>query len=178
MNKSRVTQIQRLAHNVYKITFATDECRFRRPGQFAMISYEGIIRPFPMCDYDSKRFSVVVRSDKEAGEELLDTEYGTEMETLTGLGNGFNVDAIPDGAYLAADGAGVAEMLELARALLIRGKSFKAVLGFASKSDIYMTDAFSNICNEMEVLTKDGSNGREGSPADVIREADYVCASG
>ena len=69
-------------------------------------------------------------------------------------------------------------MLELARCLLTRGKSFKAVLGYDTKSDIYMVESFRTICNEIEVLTLDGSNGREGTAADVIRDANYVCASG
>lgn len=178
MNKSRVDHIEKLSHNVYKITFNTDDCRFKRPGQFAMIEYEGIVRPFPVCDYDSRRFSVVFRDDREEGKNLLEAVYGTEMGTITGLGNGFDVDAVPDGAYIVADSAGVAEMLELARALLTRGKSFKAVLGYETKHDIYMIDSFRNICNEIEVLTLDGSNGREGRPADVIRGAAYICASG
>ena len=178
MNKSRVAYIEQLAKNVYKITFDTDECRFRRPGQFAMIEYDGVVRPFPVCDYDGKRFSVVFRADKEGGEKLLSAHHGTEMGTVTGLGNGFDVDAVPDGAYLVADSAGVAEMLELARSLLIRGKSFKAVFGYDRKSDIYMMDSFRYICNEIEVLNLDGSNGREGRPEDVIRDAEYVCASG
>jgi len=178
MNKSRVVHIERLARDVYKITFVTDDCRFRSPGQFAMIEHEGVVRPFPVCDYDSERFSVVFRSDRQGGEKLLHAAYGTEMDTMTGLGNGFCVDDVPEGAYLVADDTGVAEMLELARALLTRGKSFRAVLGFSSKNDIYMVDSFRNICNEIEVLTLDGSNGREGSPADVIYDAAYVCASG
>ncbi len=178
MKKSRVEHIEKLSNDVYKITFKTEDCRFRRPGQFAMIEYNGIARPFPVCDYDSRRFSVVLRTDGKGGSELLKTQYGTEMDTITGLGNGFDVEAVPDGAYLVADSAGVAEMLELARSLLTRGKSFKAVLGYDSKHDIYMIDSYRNICNEIEVLTLDGSNGREGMPADVIRNADYVCASG
>lgn len=178
MKKSRVNHIEKLSNDVYKITFDTEDCRFRRPGQFAMVEYDGIVRPFPVCDYDSGRFSVVLRTDSKGGSELLKAQYGTEMDTITGLGNGFDVDAVPDGAYLVADSAGVAEMLELARALLTRGKNFKAVLGYDSKHDIYMMDSYRNICNEIEVLTLDGSNGREGMPADVIRNADYVCASG
>lgn len=178
MNKCRVALKEKLANDIYKITFETDECRFRRPGQFAMIEYDGIIRPFPVCDYDSRRFSVVFRADREEGEKLLNTDFGTEMYVLTGLGNGFDVDAVPDGAYIVANGAGVAEMLELARSLLTRGKSFKAVLGFTSKNDIYMTDSFRNICSEIEVLTFDGSNGREGLPSDIVHDAAYVCASG
>ncbi len=178
MNKCRVSLKEKLASDIYKITFESDECRFTRPGQFAMIEYEGFVRPFPVCDYDSKRFSVVFRADKEGGEKLIYTQFGTEMSVITGLGNGFDVDAVPDGAYIVANGPGVAEMLELARALLTRGKSFKAVLGFNSKNDIYMTDSFRNICSEIEVLTYDGSNGRQGLPSDAVYDADYVCASG
>ena len=178
MNRSRVAHKERLAENVYKITFDTDECRFKRPGQFAMIEVGGKVRPFPVCDYDSRRFSVVFRTDGEEGMHLLNTEVGTEIGTLTGLGNGFDVNEIPDGAYIVADGAGVAEMLELARSLLTRGKEFKAVLGYSSKNDIYMVDSYRTICNEIEVLTLDGSNGREGMASDVVRNADYVCASG
>ncbi|MBR7087825.1 MAG: hypothetical protein IKI38_00580 [Mogibacterium sp.] len=178
MNKSRVALKTRLAEGVYKITFDTDDCKFKRPGQFAMIEVGGKVRPFPVCDYDSRRFSVVFRTDGEEGMQLLNTAIGAEIGTLTGLGNGFDVDAVPDGTYIVADGAGVAEMLELARALLTRGKEFKAVLGYPSKNDIYMVDSYRMICNEIEVLTLDGSNGREGMAADVIRDAGYVCASG
>ena len=178
MNKSRVAHKERLAKDVYKITFDTDECKFRRPGQFAMIESGGVVRPYPVCDYDSKRFSVVFRTDCDEGTQLLNMEIGQEVGSLTGLGNGFDVDAVPDGAYIVADSAGIAEMLELARSLLTRGKDFKAVLGYTSKDDIFMVDSYRTICNEIEVLTLDGSNGREGTAADVIRHADYVCASG
>lgn len=178
MKNSRVAHKDRLARDVYKITFDTDECKFRRPGQFAMIETGGTVRPYPVCDYDSRRFTVVFRTDGEDGTQLLNAEIGTEVGALTGLGNGFDVDAVPDGAFLVADSAGIPEMLELARSLLTRGKNFKAVLGYPTKQDIFMVDSFRNICNEIEVLTLDGSNGREGTPADVIRDADYVCASG
>lgn len=178
MNKSRVALKESLTRDVYKITFDTEDCRFTRPGQFAMIEAGGMVRPYPVCDYDSERFSVVFRTDGEHGKQLVNMAIGSEVGSLTGLGNGFDVDSVPDGSYLVADCAGVAEMLELARALLIRGKGFKAVLGYATKDDIYMVDSFRHICNEIEVLTLDGSNGREGMAADVIRNADYVCASG
>lgn len=178
MNKSRVTLKERLAKDVYKITFETDDCRFRRPGQFALIDAGGKVRPYPVCDYDSKRFSVAFKTDSEEGIALLNAEIGSELSTLTGLGNGFDVDSVPDGAYIVADSSGVAEMLELARSLLTRGKSFKAVLGFTTKDNIYMVNSYKSICNEIEVLTLDGSNGREGMAADAVRNADYVCASG
>jgi hypothetical protein len=32
--------------------------------------------------------------------------------------------------------------------------------------------------NEIEVLTLDGSNGREGKASDAVRHVPYICASG
>jgi NAD(P)H-flavin reductase len=39
-------------------------------------------------------------------------------------------------------------------------------------------DSFKNLVNEIEVVTLDGSNGREGRAVDVVKNADYVMASG
>jgi dihydroorotate dehydrogenase electron transfer subunit len=88
------------------------------------------------------------------------------------------VRRIPDGAVLAAEDIGIPEMLGLARELLMHGKNCRLVLGYSSKKDRFMLDSFRTLVNEIEVLTLDGSNGREGTPADAIRRCDYLCASG
>ena len=178
MNKSRASNMKQLSGNIYKLTFKTDDCSFTGPGQYAVIKIGNICRPYQVCDYDSKRFSIVFRSDDEGGRELSQLEPGAEVETITGLGSGFDVDGIPDNSVLAADSMGIPEMLELARCLLTRGKRFKAVLGYRTKEEIYLVDSFRSICSELEVLTLDGSNGREGTVSDVIRSASYVCAGG
>ena len=167
-----------LAPDIYKMTFETDSCRFSRPGQYVLIKTGGECRPYQVCDYDSERYTVVFKATDKYGQELAGIGFGGEVESETGLGNGFDVDAVPDNSVLVADSMGVIEMLELARALLIRGKKFKMVLGFNNKDSIVMMDSFRNICNELEVLTLDGSNGREGMASDAVRNADYVCASG
>ena len=176
MNKCTAAQKEKLAEDIYKMTFRTDKVRFTRPGQYAIFDLGYKTETYQVCDYDSRRFTVVYRKSEQNGLSRL--EFGAEIEAEDGLGNGFDVDAVPNGAYLVADSMGVAEMLELARCMLTRGKNFKAVLGYSSRADIYMVDSFRNICNEIEVLTLDGSNGRQGMPSDVIRSADYVCASG
>ncbi|MBQ6389223.1 MAG: hypothetical protein IJH90_06290 [Mogibacterium sp.] len=178
MGKSRAANRERLSHDIFKLTFDTDDCRFTGPGQYALIRVGGVFRPYQVCDYDSDRFTIVFKEDGRGGQDLLALNHDSVVETVTGLGNGFDVDAVPDGAVLAADSMGVSEMLELARALLMRGKNYKVVLGYTNKDNIFMIDSFRVICNEIEVVTLDGSNGREGRPYDVIRNADYVCASG
>lgn len=160
------------------MTFDTGECSFTRPGQFAIIEAEGIRRPFQVCEFDSNRFTIVFKADDEVGMALAHQREGSEILVQTGLGNGYDVDLIPDGTILAADEDGIPEMLGLARELLMHGKNCRLVLGYSSKKDIFMLDAFRNLVNEIEVLTLDGSNGREGTPPDAIRKAEYVCASG
>ena len=178
MNKSRLVYRKRLANDVYKMTFDTDTCRFSRPGQYALIMIGERARPYQVCDYDSNRFTIVFKVRDASDDALARAEFGTEYESETGLGNGFDVDTVPEGAVLAADSMGVSEMLELARTLLIRGKRFRLVLGYKTKEDIYMVDSFRHICTDIEVLTLDGSNGRGGMASDSVRKSDYVCASG
>lgn len=178
MGKSRVVFRTELAPDIYKMTFDTKECGFTGPGQYALIKVGDQSRPYQVCDYDSNRYTIVFRADGRGGGKLMELEYGDEVESITGLGRGFDVDSIPDGAVLVADSMGITEMLELARVLLTRGRSFRAVLGYADKDSIYMVDSFKNICNELEVLTLDGSNGRRGMASDGVRNVAYVCASG
>ena len=183
-----ITENTALTPTTYRMRLEGDTGAVTAPGQFIDIRLDGhfLRRPISVNDVtypssegaDDGVVTVIYKVLGAGTEEMTRFEPGKKLDVLTGLGNGFDVDAVPDGAYLVADGAGVAEMLELARSLLTRGKSFKAVLGYDSKHDIYMIDSYRNICNEIEVLTLDGSNGREGMPADVIRNADYVCASG
>jgi hypothetical protein len=41
-----------------------------------------------------------------------------------------------------------------------------------------MLESFRHLVNEIEVLTLDGSNGREGTASDAVRNAPYICAGG
>ena len=41
-----------------------------------------------------------------------------------------------------------------------------------------MLESFKDLVNEIEVVTIDGSNGREGRVEDVVKDEDYVFASG
>lgn len=175
---AKVVQNDNLVRDIHKMTIDMGECDFSLPGQYAMIEAGGMRRPYQVCDFDSNRFTIVFpASGKESG-VLAQLKPGDEVLVSTGLGNGFNLEAMPEEVYLVADDMGIPEMLGLARGLLMRGIRCKLVLSYPSKNDIYMLESFRNLVNEIEVLTLDGSNGREGKASDVIRNADYVCAGG
>ncbi|HHW94394.1 MAG TPA: hypothetical protein GX736_00455 [Mogibacterium sp.] len=178
-SKGEISENRNLASGIYKITIDTAECYFSCPGQIVIIEFNGERKAFPVSEYDGKRFSIAINTEEEGfAKELSKAEMGTEVAVCTGLGNGFDVDAIPEGATIVADTKGISQMLSLTRELLMRGKNCKLVLGYPNKESIFMVDSFKNLCNDIEVLTEDGSNGREGRVEDGIREAEYVCAGG
>ena len=173
-----VVKNDNLVRDIYKMTIDMGECDFRFPGQYAMIEAEGMRRPYQVCDFDSNRFTIVFRTNKTESNVLAKLQPGDQVTVTTGLGNGFDIEAVPNEAVLVADDMGIPEMLGLARSLLMRGTRCKLVLCYPSKQDIYMLESFRNLVNEIEVLTLDGSNGREGRASDVIKHAAYVCAGG
>ena len=175
---ARVVQNDNLVRDIHKMTIDMGECDFRLPGQYAMIEAGGMRRPYQVCDFDSNRFTIVFPADGRESSVLAGLMPGDEVLVNTGLGNGFDLEAMPDEVYLVADDMGIPEMLGLARSLLMRGVSCKLVLSYPTKKDIYMLESFRNLVNEIEVLTLDGSNGREGKASDVIKKAPYVCAGG
>ncbi|MBQ9272669.1 MAG: hypothetical protein IJ227_02975 [Mogibacterium sp.] len=174
----RIVQNDNLVHDIHKMTFDMGECDFRLPGQYAMIEACGVRRPYQVCDFDSNRFTVVFSADDAVGAKLATLRPGDEVTVTTGLGNGFDIDSMPEEVCLVADDLGIPEMLGLSRALLMRGIRCRLVLSYPSKSDIYMLESFRNLVNEIEVLTLDGSNGREGKASDAVKHAGYICAGG
>lgn len=174
----KIVQNDNLVRNIHKMTFDMGECDFTLPGQYAMIEAGGIRRPYQVCDFDSNRFTIVFPAEGKEGTVLSQLRPGDDVIVTAGLGNGFDLDAIPDGSCLVADDLGIPEMLGLARNLLMRGKGCRLILSYPTKKDIYMLDTFANLVNEIEVLTLDGSNGREGSASDAVRNAPYICAGG
>ncbi len=174
----KIVQNDNLVRNIHKMTFDMGECDFSLPGQYAMIEAGGIRRPYQVCDFDSNRFTIVFPAEDKESSVLAALRPGDEALITTGLGNGFDLDAMPDEVCLVADDLGIPEMLGLARSLLMRGIRCRLILSYPSKNDIYMLESFRNLVSEIEVLTLDGSNGREGRASDAVRHAGYICAGG
>lgn len=167
-----------LVNNIYKMTFDAGESGFKQPGQYAMIEARGRRKPYQVCQFDSNRFTIVFPTDDDISKDLSELNIGDEVVIEGGLGRGFLSDEAPDEVCIVANGMGIPEMLGVARSLLMRGKKCKTVLEYPSKQDIYMLDSFKDLVNEIEVVTIDGSNGREGTAVDVVKKDDYVLASG
>ena len=107
---------------------------------------------------------------------------GTKIDTLTGLGNGFNDAVECKSALLVGGGVGVPPLYRLARNLIGQGKSVTVVLGFNTSSEIFYREQFEALGAQVVVATADGSCGVKGFVTDAIAQnnivADYFYSCG
>lgn len=178
MRTVKISEKQKLNDITYKFTMANGGDAFVAPGQYAKLyvngTNDGVMAP--VAEYDSDRFIIILRVTDEAGKILASYEPGTMLEAELGLGDGFDIEAIPDGCVLAAEGIGIPSLLGLMRQLLMYGKDFRIVLGYDSMDSVYMLKPFETLASNLEIVTVDGSNGRKGHVSRAIHNEDYVCA--
>jgi dihydroorotate dehydrogenase electron transfer subunit len=99
---------------------------------------------------------------------------GTKLDTLTGLGNGFNDEAQCSSPLLVGGGVGVPPLYRLACNLIAKGKSVTVVLGFNTAAEIFYREQFEALGAKVIVATADGSYGVKGLVTDAIKEANVA----
>ena len=98
---------------------------------------------------------------------------GDEVDTLIGLGNGYDMGKAGDAPLLLGGGVGVPPMYGLAKGLIAQGKKVKVILGFNTKAEIFYEDEFKALGAEVFVTTADGSYGTKGFVTDVMTQERY-----
>ncbi|MDO4961414.1 MAG: dihydroorotate dehydrogenase electron transfer subunit [Eubacteriales bacterium] len=140
---------------------------------------------YPQDAPDKRGETVILYKVVGAGTaELAAMPEGTELDVLTGLGNGFDLGKTAPGqqALLLGGGIGSAPMLMLAKRLKARGAKVHAVLGFNSAQDVILEDELKQAGAEVTVMTADGSYGNRGFATDaaIVKDGayDYYYACG
>ena len=153
-----------LNDKVSRLVLRGDASALERPGQFVQLRLPGLYlrRPFSVCDRDADSFTVLFETVGKGTEKLRNTKTGDEFDALTGLGNGFDLNAGGDTPLLIGGGTGLSPLYWLAKELIMRQKQPIALLGFNSVSDIFYEAAFRALGVETVVTTVDGSYGRKG----------------
>lgn len=177
---SRILENRELTENVRLMTLETHECKFERPGQFAMVGINGkfLRRPISVSSYDSDRYTLVYKIVGEGTKAMSVMQPGDVVDSLTGLGNGYDIDDIPDEALIIGGGIGIPPMLGLVKSLLMVGKKCRVVLGYKSVNEMFMLDDFNTLCGDVHVMTEDGSFGEKGYVTDAFSNCEYACACG
>ena len=178
-----ISENRPLTADIYRLVLAGDASACAAPGQFIDVRLPGrfLRRPISVCDWDESSITVLYKL-LGGGTELLSTlPAGTELDVLTGLGNGYDLSVSGARPLLAGGGVGIPPLYRLARELIQEGKSPVAVLGFNRKEDMFYTEEFAALGAGVVVTTADGGAGIPGFVTDGLAAAGeytYVYACG
>ncbi len=165
-----------LTDSVYKMILAGDTSDITNCGQFVNIQIEGMFlrRPISVCDYDEKTLTLVYKVVGKGTEAMSKMEKGTELDILTGLGNGYDLSFAGDKPVLLGGGVGVPPMYNLAKKLRALDKEVNVVLGFNTAAEIFYEEEFKALGCNVTVTTVDGSYGVKGFVTTVLENLDYT----
>lgn len=160
---------RRLTPAAWMMKLEGDVSGITAPGQFIDIKLDGhfLRRPISICDVSREGITIIYEVQGHSTEEMTHLTYGTRLDVLTGLGNGYSRAEAGDRPLLIGGGAGIPPLYLTARALKVKTT---VILGFNSDEEIYLTDEFRQAGARVIVATADGSEGVLGTVADAFDE--------
>lgn len=163
-----------LTDNVFKMVLKGDVSQITAPGQFVNIKLEGLYlrRPISVCDVDGDTLTIIYKVVGKGTKQMSQMQEG-RLDVLTGLGNGYDLNAAGEKTVLLGGGVGVPPMYLLAKKLIAKGKHIKVILGFNTKSEVFYEEEFKALGAEVTVTTVDGSYGLKGFVTDALKDMDY-----
>ena len=178
-----ISENRALTADIYSLVLRGDTSACTAPGQFVDIRLPGFYlrRPISVCDWDDGSLTVLYKLLGAGTERLSDLPVGTELDVLTGLGNGYELSACGERPLLVGGGVGIPPLFRLAKELIAQGRHPAAILGFNRKEDMFYADAFFALGVSVVVTTADGSAGIHGFVTDglaAVGDYTYVYACG
>ena len=166
-----------LTSDVYKMRLVGDTSDITKPGQFINIKLDGLYlrRPISVFDCDEEAVTIIYKVVGEGTEYMKTLGKGAELDILTGLGNGYDVESCGEKVLLIGGGVGVPPMFLLAKKLLLAGKTVTMIMGFNKKDEIFAKEDFEALGVKTLVTTVDGSEGIKGFVTNAMDEVDYDC---
>ena len=183
-NIYKIASNEPLTPAVYRMVLEGDTQYITRSGQFINIELEGkfLRRPISVADYDAKSITIIYKVVGSGTEQMKGLKVGTELDILTGLGNGFDTDNASTKPLLVGGGVGVPPMYNLCKRLIAEGKQPRVIIGFNTASEVFYLEEFRALGVEVYCATADGTMGDKGFVTDVIRqravEFDYLYTCG
>jgi dihydroorotate dehydrogenase electron transfer subunit len=151
-------------------------------GQFVNIQLDGLYlrRPISVFDCEDGLLSIIYKVVGKGTEQMTTLPVGTELDILTGLGNGYTLEKVGEKPVLVGGGVGVPPMYYLAKKLIAAGKKPEVVVGFNTASEIFGVEFFEALGLNVTVTTVDGSVGIKGFVTNALEtlDYDYICTCG
>ena len=168
---------QHLTDTVLKMVLAGDTSAITSCGQFVNIKLKGFFlrRPISVCDYDEKTLTILYKTVGKGTQYMSTLPAGTQLDILTGLGNGYDTTKSGHTPLLIGGGVGVPPMFRLAKDLIQQDKTPTVILGFNTKEEAFYVEEFRALGVPVHVATADGSMGTKGFVTDVVKTlSDYT----
>ena len=179
-----VTKNEALTPLIYEMTLVGDVSGVTRAGQFVEIALDGLYlrRPISVCNYEEGELTLIYKVVGKGTDLMSQMAEDTQLDVLTGLGNGFDIDHECEKPLLVGGGVGVPPLYRLTRDLIARGKEVTVVLGFNTELEIFYAEKFEEAGAKVIIATADGSVGVKGFVTTAIAEsgveADYFYSCG
>lgn len=178
-----VEENHNITHDTYEMVLSGNTEQIRNPGQFVNILIPGFTlrRPFSVTTWENSHFRITYKVVGGGTEVLSGLEKGEQLDILTGLGNGFDVESAGDCPLLIAGGSGISPIYGLAEILKRRGITPIVLMGFASIRDVTYDDDMRALGCHVLVATEDGTCGIHGLVTDAmagIQTYSYVYCCG
>ena len=160
---------------VWQMKLQADTKAITAPGQFVNLKLEGLYlrRPISICDWDEDSITLIYKVVGEGTEKMTTLLPGQKIDTLVGLGNGYNTAKSGENPVCIGGGVGVPPMYGLTKQLLSEGKQVTVVLGFNTRDEIFYEQEFKALGAAVCVATADGSYGTKGFVTDVLKDLSY-----
>ena len=162
----RLVSTRRLNDATLWLTFDADLTA--EPGQFVMAWLPGVgEKPFSIAGMAP--FSLMVVDVGPFSHALHQLQPGEKLWIKGPLGHGFRVEG--DNLLLVGGGYGAAPLLALAHAAREKGAAVTTCLGARTREGLLLREAFADLGCQVDVLTEDGSAGRQGLVTLAVEEA-------
>lgn len=174
MKKFEIISKKQLAPNVHEyVIYAPMVAKHCLAGQFIILRTDddGERVPFTICDYSRKDGTVSVLV-QEVGYTTLKLSHMNEGDCLADfvgpLGNATDLGKY-DSVCLVGGGIGAAVIYPQAKQLSCDKKSVDVIVGARNESLLMYTDEFRANCDNLYLVTDDGSNGNKGFVTDMFK---------
>ncbi len=164
-----IKENKKLTEGVMRMRLEGDISAVTSPGQFVNIKLDGFFlrRPISVCDVEENTLTIIYKVVGKGTEKMAAMQEG-DLDVLTGLGNGYDLEVSGNAPLLIGGGAGVPPMYLLARRLIKQGKNVSVILGFNTAAEVFYENEFNELGARVIVTTADGSYGIKGFVTDAM----------
>ncbi|MBQ7948234.1 MAG: dihydroorotate dehydrogenase electron transfer subunit [Clostridia bacterium] len=157
-----VVKNEKIAENVYAVTFDLGEPAKVRCGQFGNISVGGthlLRRPIAICKVEDSEVTFCYQIKGEGTQKLKTMGAGTKLNVLMPLGNGFYVEETEKKVALVGGGVGVFPLISVLREYG-ETKEISAYIGYRNQGAVCGVEEFKK-AHKFVGVTDDGSFGEK-----------------